>query len=388
MRKRSPPSAISDGLALAVRTDDRPARRRGPTAVDAGRLPGMPGSRYRTLAVLAAFGLSACGGSSTGTPSRGTPTATSPAGPSATATPTSRTTPPASPTAKGTPSVLPPIVETGRVVFRASNGEACCIAVDPSLLPPNPGRGQTVLVLDDLPIGPGTVIVSGYTEDFAPAPADVPATCKTLNASGVKPCDPTRSASAAFESAPDTVTIIGGVRVNLGGVEVAALPFVLDFTPPQNTAVPLPVDFRFTVVDAETGIKGPSVALDITLDVPQGEPPVFRPLTKRVPLELAPCRDQGDRPCSPAGDMGLAGFKATGVAEYLSYLPAGPVDARITAQNLADPPRDLDFRYRFVVAPDPSPTPTPDAAVAATAQQAAGVAIVPTPTPTPTPAAP
>lgn len=347
----------------------------------------MSGSRFRALAAFAAFGLSACGGSSTGAPSLGTPTATSSSGPSATATPTSRTTPSASPTAQGTPSVLPPIVETGRVVFRASNGEACCIAVAPSLLPPNPSRGQTVLVLDDLPIGPGTVIVSGYTEDFAPAPADVPATCKTLNTSGVKPCDPTRSASAAFESAPDTVTIIGGVRVNLGGVEVAALPFVLDFTPPQNTAVPLPVDFRFTVVDAQTGIREPSVALDITLDVPQGEPPVFRPLTKRVPLALAPCRDQGDRPCSPEDDMGLTGFKATGVAEYLSYLPAGPVEARITAQNLADPPRDLDFRYRFVVAPDPSPTPPADAGAPATTGQA-GAAIVPTPTPTPTPAAP
>jgi hypothetical protein len=130
------------------------------------------------------------------------------------------------------------------------------------------------------------------------------------------------------------------------------------------------------------------VALEITLDVPQGEPPVFRPLTKRVPVELDPCLDGSGKPCSPDGNLGLSGFKARGVAEYLEYLPAGPVEARITAQNLADPRRDLDFRYAFIVAPDAIATATPDAAAArADRSDAAAGLVVPTPTPTPTPEA-
>ncbi|HSP96691.1 MAG TPA: hypothetical protein VL049_05540, partial [Candidatus Dormibacteraeota bacterium] len=278
-----------------------------------------------------------------------------------TSTPATAATPSATPTQNGTPlptrtpgggpSILPDICNIGRVVFRSQTGESCCIAVDPVLLPPKPVPGQPNLVLTNLPLGPATVTIDGYVENFAPLPPDVTATCETLNTSGVRPCD-TLDASAAYGSAPKVITIFGGVRVNLGDVEVAALPFLLDFTPPQNAEVPVPVDMAFTVVDPETGIAAPSVALDITLNVPQGEPPVFRPLTKRVPLQLDPCKDSSGQPCSTGDDLGVTGFMARAVAEYLSYLPAGPVEARITAQNLADPPRDLDFRYMFVVAPD------------------------------------
>lgn len=327
------------------------------------------------VAALAAAGLAACGSSEIGS---ATPT---PGG----STPTPGRTPSPSPTAGGTPSVLPPIVQTGRVVFRSANGFACCVAADPALLPPQPKPGQPTLVLDRLPIGPATVVIDGFVEDFAPAPPGVGETCATVNTTGVKPCDPTRNASPAFESDPLRVTIVGGVRVNLGAVDVSALPFVLpDFEPPQNTAVPLPVEFLFTVADAVTGIEEESVALDITLDVPQGEPPVFRSLTKRVPLELFPCRDGGSNPCSAEGDENLAGFDAQSTAEYLEYLPPGPVEARITAKNNANPPRDLDFRYVFVVAPDPSPTPGLIEAAAAAGGEGAGVWL-PTATPTSTP---
>ena len=82
----------------------------------------------------------------------------------------------------------------------------------------------------------------------------------------------------------------------------------------------------FTVVDAETGIAAPSVALDITLNAPQGEPPVFRPLTKRVPLQLDPCKDGTAQKCSREDNLGATGFIANAVAQYLSYLPDGPVD--------------------------------------------------------------
>ncbi len=352
------------------------------------------------LALSALLGLAACGGSggssrppgtatppsgtpSPGTPSPGTPSPGTPSPSPRPGTPTATAvgTPPKTPTPGGSPSLLPPIVTIARVVFRASNGETCCVAADPILLPVDPQPGQATLVLDDLPIGPATVEISGYTEDFAPAPDDVTTTCKTVNTTGVRPCDDIRNASAAFASAPKPITIFSGVKVNLGEVEVAALPFVLEFTPPQNIEVPLPVDLSFTVVDAETGIAGPSVGLEITLDVPQGQPPVFRPLTKRVPVVLDPCRDGSGTPCSPEGDFDLSGFKARGVAEYLSYLPAGPVAARITAQNLADPARDLDFRYVFVVLPGPTETPTP---TSTTVPSSTPTRVPPSNTPTPT----
>jgi hypothetical protein len=239
-----------------------------------------------------------------------------------------------------------------------------------------PQQGQRVLVLDDLPIGRATVTIAGYLGDFAPAPAGVTATCRTLSSTGVTPCDQSRIASAAFESDPEPVTIFPGALVNLGTVELVALPFLLHFTPPQNTQVPQPVDLAFTIVDASTGIAAPSVALDITLDVAEGEPQ-----TRRVPLELDPCMDGTARPCSPQGNLGLSGFKARGAAEQLPF-PAGPVTARITAQNLADPPRALDFTYMFVALP--APTDTPVATNTPTPARTAEPTRTPVPSDTPT----
>src|SRR4029078_12581755 len=97
---------------------------------------------------------------------------------------------------------LPDIVETGRVVFRSQSGETCCIAVDPPLLPMNPKPGQPSLVLTDLPMGPATVTISGYVQDFAPGPDDATSTCNTLNTSGVASCDLSRKAPPADQSAP------------------------------------------------------------------------------------------------------------------------------------------------------------------------------------------
>jgi hypothetical protein len=361
----------------------------------------MSGVFHRALAALLLVGMVGCGGSGGGggtprptrTPTAGTtPTMTTPTGTpptasvTATVTPTSNRTAPPTRTPGGGPSILPDICNIGRVVFRSHNGEKCCIAADPVLLPPKPQPGQPILVLTDLPIGPATVTIDGYVENFAPLPEDVTATCKTLNTSGVRPCD-TLDASAAYGSAPKAITIFGGVRVNLGDIVVSALPFLLDIAPPQNAEVEVPVDMTFTVVDPETGIAAPSVALDITLDVPQGEPPVFHPITKRVPIHLDPCKDGGDAPCSREDNLNVTGFKAQAVAEYLSYLPAGPVAARITAQNLADPPRDLDFRYMFFVVPNANATPTPIGA-AALSGDAGNALFVPTPTPTSTPVEP
>ena len=332
----------------------------------------------------------------TATPATPVVTRTATSTPDGTGTPTSTpngTPPTPTATPDGSQSILPDICVIGRVVFRSQTGEKCCIATDPALLPQKPRPGQPSLVLTDLPLGPATVTIDGYVEDFVPLPDDFAMTgperemqvCKTLNTTGVRPCD-TLDQAPAYGSEPKAVTIFGGVRVNLGDIQVNALPFLVDLIPPQDATVDVPVHMGFTVVDAETGIAAPSVALDITLNVPQGEPPVFRPLTKRVPLQLDPCKDGTGQPCSPGDNLGVTGFDATAVAEYLDYLPDGPVDVRITAQNLADPPRDLDFQYRFFVGAEPAPTPTQPASQ--TGASAAGVLIIPTPTPTPTPVTP
>ncbi|MEO8602935.1 MAG: hypothetical protein ABI629_10190 [bacterium] len=257
----------------------------------------------------------------------------------------------------GMSSTLPAAVVTGRVIFQSASGEACCVAVDPTLLTPNPGSGQGVLILDDLAPGPATVTVAGFSTDFAPTVPGITATCKTVRAAGAAPCDQTRNASPAFESAPLAVNIVAGAQINLGAIDVSALPFVLqNFSPAQNESVPPPVRFDFTVADPVTGVAAESVVLEVTVNVPdEKQPPEFHSLTKRIPLTLKICTDGSATPCNPTGDLELAGFIAAGVAENL---PEGPAEVRITAQNLAVPPRDVDFRYIFTVLPEPSATPT------------------------------
>jgi hypothetical protein len=341
-----------------------------------------------SLGWLAACGDSSIGGlpASTATPTLGstriptveaTPTRSgSPAG-----TPANSPTPDSSPTPDGGASILPAIVETGRVVFRSQGGETCCVAVDPALLPTNPQPGQPTLVLTDLPIGPATVTISGYVQDFAPAPGDATATCNTLNTSGVASCDLSRQASPAYESAPNPVTIVPGVRVNLGDVEVVALPFLLDYAPPQNGEAQSPVAIRFTVVDAETGIAGSSIALDVTFDA------ALPPVTERVPLTLAACADATGEPCSPQGSFGVSGFKAQAMVTYPSSLPRGGVTVRIMAENLATPPRSLDFTYRFTAAPQPTATASATPTVTPTFTLTPTLTSAPTLSPTPSPTA-
>ena len=227
-----------------------------------------------------------------------------------------------------------------------------------------------MLVLDDLPIGPATVTISGYIQGFAPAPADVTTTCKTVNTSGVAPCDPSRLASPAYESAPKAVTILPGTRVNLGDVDIFALPFLLDYVPPQDSQAQSPLALRFTVVDADTGIAASSVALDVTFEAAQP------PAPQRLPLTLLACADGGDEPCSAQGSLGVSGFKAQATVAYPPALPVGAVTVRITAENLAAPPRGLDFAYRFTALPQPTATATATSTLVPT--------LSPTPSSTPT----
>jgi hypothetical protein len=154
------------------------------------------------------------------------------------------------------------------------------------------------------------------------------------------------------------VTILAGVQTNLGDVPMDALPFLFDFTPAQDTDAPAPVQFALTVVDAATNIRSDSVELEVSFTAPQtpgATASPFRVLSKRVALTLSPCADGTGQPCSPQGNLELAGFAATGTAPEL---PEGQVEAHITAENLGNPPRDLDFRYSFNVLATPTATAT------------------------------
>jgi hypothetical protein len=272
------------------------------------------------------------------------------------------------PSRDGEPTtMLPPSVKTGRVVFSSQSGESCCVAVDPSILSGNAKRG--LAILNDLPVGPATVTVAGFTTDFAPVVSGVTKTCSTIPANAARDCDPMQLASPAFESPPLSVVIIGGAQTNIGQVPMEAFPFLFSFSPGQGASAPAPVQFAMTVVDAATNVRAESVQLDVSFTVPDENPgSPFRVLTKRVPLSLVPCADGTTNPCSPTANLQLTGFNASGTAPEL---PEGPVEARVVAENTANPPHGLDFRYTFVVLATPTATATATATEATDAAEAA-----------------
>lgn len=250
----------------------------------------------------------------------------------------------------GESSAPPPSAKTARVVFESTNGEACCIALPASLVPQG-----ALLVLDDLPVGLATVTVSFFAEDFAPSAEGIMLSCKTIPTNLGTLCDPFRVASPSFTSQPQVVNIVSGGQTNVEDLIITAVPFVVTFSPDNGEIVPAPVTFDFTVADPVTDVDPESVALELTVQVPDG--PVFRPITKRLPLVLSPCADSSSEPCSLAGNQDLEGYKASSSPAFL--LP-GPVDVRILALNLADPPQEVDFNYVFTAAPEMTPAAGPE----------------------------
>lgn len=261
----------------------------------------------------------------------------------------------------GMSTALPPVVQRGRVVFESESGEACCVALDPTLLSGDNGPG--LAVLDDLPPGPATVTVSGFATDFAPGVPGITTTCSAFPATAASPCDPVQVAPAAFASDPMSVNILAGVQTNLGEVAMKALPFLLDFNPIQDEITMEPVGFDFTVVDAVTGVRSTSVGLEVRFEVEDTvvvtpttsrtpERPSFRLVSKRIPIQLSACADNSATPCSQQEGLGLVGFTATGQGVNM---PSGVVEAHITAGNAASPPQVLDFGYPFTILPTPTP---------------------------------
>jgi len=277
------------------------------------------------LLLVAALAAAGCGDGSSDTPGSG-------------GTVSPRPSPTPSPT-PGEPSELGPTVQTARIAFNSDTGERCCVALPASQTP-----SGALLVLDDLPAGPATVIVSFFAEDFAPSVPGTEATCKTVPADLGRPCETTRVASPSFESDMQSVEIIAGGQTAAPDLTIHALPFVFDFIPENGETVEDPVAFAFTVADPVTAVEEESVVLEVTLQEPVGSS--FRPLTKRVALQLSPCDDGTEEPCSLEGDREVVGFHAQSDATML--LP-GPVDVRIRAVNQDEPPQAADFMYQFDV---------------------------------------
>jgi parallel beta-helix repeat protein len=226
---------------------------------------------------------------------------------------------------------LPAAVQTIQIVIRSDAGARCCLAVNPQSVP------SGVLVLDALPAGPATVTLAGFATDFAPAPSGVTSECAADPAGAGRACVTSRYAAPSYQSDPQPVSIVTGAETDAGDIPVYAVPFLLTLKPVPSSAVTSPVSFMYTVVDAVAGVDGSSINLAVT---PSGQFPI------NVPLTVTACSDHSGTPCSPCGQLGVAGFV---VSSATTSVAAGPAQARIDASNLASPPRSLDFTYPFQI---------------------------------------
>jgi hypothetical protein len=244
----------------------------------------------------------------------------------------------------GGSSSLPNAVKIVRVVFESSSGLRCCIAIDPTTVPSDPATGQRVLVLDQLPAGPGTFTLAGFVTDFAPAPDGITEVCPTSPSMIGDACDTTQPATPSFLSDATAVTIVAGTRAQTGNSEIRAFPFVFDLDPAPGDTVTSPAPITFKAANAAHALNPDSIGLELT-------EAAFRPLSKRLPVTLIPCDDSGDNTCSNGGELGVTGFR---VSSPPQILPTGSARLRITAspQDAAAP--DLDFSYGFTVGPQPT----------------------------------
>lgn len=224
---------------------------------------------------------------------------------------------------------LPAAVQTIQIVIRSDAGTRCCLAVSPQSVP------SGVLVLDALPAGPATVTLAGFATDFAPAPSGVTSECAVDPAGAGRACITSRYAAPSYQSDPQPVNIVTGAETDAGDIPVYAVPFLLTLKPVPNSAVTSPPSFMYTVVDAVSGVDGSTINLAVA---PNGQLPV------NVGLTVTACSDHTGTPCSPCGQLGVAGFV---VSSATTSVAAGTAQVRIDATNLASPPRSLDFTYPF-----------------------------------------
>jgi len=335
----------------------RAAARQGSTLVREGI------QIVRLAAVASLVGAIGCGGGSssgsgagavTPSPTRRAPSPTrtsdTPATPATPGASPSRTTtspaqtPTRAPTAVRTGGgfgmTLPPAVNVVRIIFESAELR-CCVAIFPDETPIDPSTGRREVVLQPLPPGPATVVLSGFPGALAPAPAGVSSVCPTVPISVGRACVPGANDTPSFTSDPTDLIVEPGGIADVGQVPVQSVPFVLDASrqPAPGSTAASPVSLAFVVADATQGVNPDSVRLQLT-DADG--------LSSDVPLELTPCNDRGSVVCSVDGALEVRGVRAAAAARAL---PVGLTRVRVTASNLGDPPRTVATEWRFQAGP-------------------------------------
>lgn len=317
------------------------------------------------MAVLLAVAVAGCGDGPPSPSGPGFPTAVPSATPVTPGAPTPRPT--STPGSIG--NEIPDSLNTVRVVYRADSGFACCVAVDPALVPVTPPGRQRLLLLDGLPAGPGWLEVAGFSGDFAPAVEGVGGTCSAIPAAAVRgPCDTQRVASPSFRNDPERVVIPSSGRIDTG-TELVSVPFVAEVDPAPSASVTSPLRLRLAVVDANENIVAESIAA--TLTRADGTIADLTPT-----LVIAPCDDRNPAAtaCTPAEMLDVRGYTVAAADIQVD----GEIAIRIRARNAAG--RELDFTYLANAVP-----PTPTSTSTATSTPTSTPTATPTGTPTLTP---
>jgi YVTN family beta-propeller protein len=270
---------------------------------------------------------------------------------------------------------IPDSLSTVRIVYQADSGFACCVAVDPALVPVVPPSDQRLLLLDGLPAGAGLLSVAGFSGDFAPTVDGIVEMCAAIPAAAVRgPCDQTRVAAPSFANEPERVVIPSSGRIDTG-TELVSIPFVAEVDPPQAANVTNPFVLTFAAVDAEDSVDPASIRVEVTL-----ADGAVLDLTSSLTLQACDDRSVSALPCTPVEQLDVSGYRVS--APPLAA--DGAVAVRIRARNAAG--RNLDFAYGFsVVQPTPTTTPTRTPTPTATLTPTATPTNTPTRTPTSTP---
>ncbi|MBI1817243.1 MAG: hypothetical protein HYR72_19910 [Deltaproteobacteria bacterium] len=217
---------------------------------------------------------------------------------------------------------IPRAVKSVAIRVDPSIGARRCIAVDPRAIAVDPDSGQRQVVFEKLHAGPAMVTIFGSADDIDAAREH---------------CEGRGQHTPSFRSDPHEV-LIRPLRFNdAGDIEVYAIPFLLNLDPPAQeppASIVFRTPIRLTIADAISGIDPASIHVS---------PQVFDARAQLL-LSLTPCDDAGATPCSAGGEFGVTGFHV----EDTPPLP-GPQRVGVVADNLATPPRELDFSYEIVV---------------------------------------
>jgi hypothetical protein len=270
------------------------------------------------------------------------------------------------------PDGVPDSVKTLRVVFEGEDGYRCCVAVDPLAAPQDPTTNRRFIEIDRPPAGEAILRIDGFPTDFVPTINGITEVCPMIPPAVVKgPCEQGRIWPPSFRSRPKRVVVPSSGRGDAGKIELPAVPFLVDFQPPQDAVIDSPVSFTFTIADAISGIDESSVQLDV-IDGNNSTP---------IALDLVACDDEEPMTCSPNGELAVMGFKVQSASVPLT----SSVEVRIRATNLAPTPETMDFIYSFrIVTPTPTHTPTDTATAVNTATPTATNTATQTPSSTAT----